>query len=105
MCRARPDSPRHRFEPGDYVFINSDTFPHGFLIVGTGPVLSCEKQALDGVSFNTTTLDIAYTGKANDGPNILDFKKSYSVPYVVDWNGHGTQFQRPRPFITMTQRS
>lgn len=82
-----------RFDRGDYVYIDSIGDTHGFMIVGTGPVIDCKNEALNGVQVTPATMSLSYGGPAN-----LNFNKPYQVPYVVDWNGKGTLYQRPRPF-------
>lgn len=85
---------------GDYVYIDSGPPSHGFLVVGFGPALKCDSEALDGIYWSGSNIAFPNAVRNDfDNPNYVTGQNGETiedgVPYVVDWGG---QRNTPRPF-------
>jgi hypothetical protein len=80
-------------EPGDYVFIDSAGETHGFMAVGLGPMILCEPDVLDDVTYDLATGAVSCSSCTTYPLN----QTAHQVPYVVDWNGD-VDDQQLRPF-------
>ncbi len=78
-------------DKGDYVFIDSSPFTHGFMIVGKGPAVQCDSKGLDNPQWSSGSINV--TAQPQDYIQVNGNK--IDVPYVADW---GRQRNTARPF-------